>query len=149
MMKQSLKEEEGREGKKKMMINTANDALLYCCRTLEDDELKQVIYKNRFGHRAFITHLGTKYYVIYKEEPFKSYGRMTGTGEGFGDSINKDYLENTINIGIHFILFCYKEGSVYSINPKKLKDIAVERKQELNDEITYSFSLKELERWDK
>jgi len=132
------------------MINLPNDALREVSKQLrtKGDSLKQVLMNNKYGHRLIETNLRNRYYIVFKKEYYKTFGDEFGTKEGYGESINVEYLDNAIARNAHLILFVHTDAKIYAINPIKLKAIGHKRIQKNGVEMTYSVPLKALERWD-
>ncbi len=103
--------------------------------------------KYRFGHYFIVTKRYNRYYIIYKDTDYKTYGSEFENNEGHGESINEDALERALKLKIGYILFVMKDGKIYCITPSKVKEIANKRIQK-GGEVTFSFSRKETERWD-
>ena len=123
--------------------------------------IQQVLEINKFGHRLLKGKDNLLYYIIYKREPFHSFGDIFGNNEGYGESINVEFLDYCIDRKVHYICFIYqfyKDGQVYIIEPQKFKELGKIRttkqfvseivygQERRKQEVTYSISMKELER---
>ena len=124
------------------------EAVSFIRNKVDVENVKKV---NDGRHRAIESTDGTRYWLLYKREFFQSYGYQFEGESGYGESINKEILQEAIANDFDYLLFAYEDGKIYSIDPVKVRQYA-----ELNETIretkggeeTYSFSIDELYRWD-
>ena len=109
------------------------------------DSVVRVIPTNHSRHRILATSKGLKYYVLFKREFFKSFGKIFGLS-GAGDSINARYLCLALNLKVDGMLFIYQNGYVYFMSPREIYDMGLVRTTK-SGERTYSFMLSAHKRW--
>ena len=126
---------------------------------LSPKEVKECIPYNQGRHELIKLWNGTKLVLITKKEPFRNFGNIFETKEGYGESINQECLEQYIKLGIDFIIFRYSSlGYCYYIRPiafynnchfrevDKVKPRTRFGETVLEKEYTISISMKELTR---
>lgn len=134
-----------------MKLNIPSDGYKIVLNQLEkqgDRVLMAISYSNKYGHRIVQTKENKRYYIIFKKEMYKTFGDEFETNEGFGESINKEFLENSLRKLCDMILYVYDNGLIYAISPRLVKRIGKVRLQNNGTETTYSFPAKFLIRWD-
>lgn len=135
------------------MINSLreamNPAIEVINSNLQTDRIKSVTLFNKDRHMLLTSGKGLKYWLLFKRELFKSFGKIFNYS-GPGDSINQEWVTRALKENIAAFVFVYKQGSVYIIPPNELKEFAVMNetiRNTLSGERTMSFPVSFLRRW--
>ena len=139
----------------KKMIANADYAIHIFNRTIP---IQQVITKNKYGHHLIKAKDGKYYYLVFKREFFQSFGDLFGNNEGYGESLNVEYIQVAKDNNVEYICFIYPDDKIYKIKPQRMLEVGHIRQvkgfqQEIvygvpkyKQEYTCSVPLKELER---
>jgi hypothetical protein len=112
------------------------------------DKVMDIYPINRERHFVFLTENGMKYQMIFKREFFNSFGKIFNK-KGVGESINKEYVEYALHIGIHNFLFIHG-NKIYVCPVKEFHDYAVSNntiRETSSGETTLSIPVLLLSRW--
>ena len=123
------------------------------------------VYENRYKNHThlWIATMKGNYYLVYKKEYFYKFGDIFNNNLGYGDSLDKEFIDFCIAKNIDEIVICHEDGKLYSITPMQFKNLAVKnnwvREVNMDDvryvngeaiiikEKTYSCALKYFERF--
>ena len=116
----------------------------------QNDGVSDIMPANKRRHFFIMTGNGLTYWLLYKREFFKSFGKIFGY-KGPGESINKEWVERAIgDYEVTAFIFVYPKGYVYIIPPEELKRFAEENgtiRETKSGETTYSVPVSFLRRW--
>lgn len=126
---------------------------------LSTREVLECLPYNEGRHHLIKLWNGAKIILITKREPFRNFGHIFNTNEGYGESINQLALEQYTKLGVDFIIFRYSDsGYCYFIRPigfynncffREVDKPHFKRRYgnvEIEKEYTVSIGLKELTR---
>jgi hypothetical protein len=103
-------------GSARLWINPVKEAI----EKKTQDKVMDIYPINRERHFVFITEKGMKYQMLYKREFFNSFGAVFGK-KGIGESVNKEYVEYALHIGIHNFIFIHGD-KMYMCPVKEFHD---------------------------
>jgi len=116
----------------------------------QNDSVSDIKPANQKRHYFIMTGNGLTYWLLYKREFFRSFGKIFGY-KGCGESINKEWVECAIdNYEITAFIFVYPKGYVYIIPPLEIKKFAENNntiRKTKSGETTYSVPISFLRRW--
>lgn len=117
----------------------------------QKDWVTEILPANKGRHYFLKTYKGLTYWLLYKRDFFRSFGKIFGY-KGLGESINKEWVERAINKHkITAFIFVYSQGHVYIVPPEEFKKFAEKnntiRRTNATGEITYSVPISFLRRW--
>jgi len=82
--------------------------------------IQQVINKNKHGHRLIKGKDNKYYYLVFKRDFFQSFGNLFQTNQGYGESLNIEYIQFAKDNKVDYICFIYPDDKIYKIRPERM-----------------------------
>ena len=118
--------------------------------TLQHDYVEQTRTVHNRRHYILETHLGNRYYVIWKRELYLSFGETFGYS-GPGESVDVETVQYAMRRGITNFVFVYPSGRVYVVPVREVFNFATKndtiRDLHSSGDRVMSFPIKMEHRW--